>query len=243
MSGVLTDSHNAWVQKLYHPIRLREGRVYTDEEVLELPSTMSTHRYYQEWQLRKRSTRRLVQYLQRKKGLITILEVGCGNGWLSRCLATVNGSRVIGMDINTVELQQATRVFSHIPNLKFLYGDMQSDIVPDATEDIIVFAASIQYFPSLRVAIRHAMKKLRNGGEIHIIDSPIYKPSELDAARKRTMDYYSKMGYAGMTDYYFHHDTTSLDEFNHKMLYQPSALQFSWSPFKNPFPWICIPKK
>ena len=243
MSSVLHNNQHAWVQDLYHPMRHQEGRVYTDEEVLDLPATLPTHRHYQEWQFRKRSTRRLVQYLERKKGLITILEVGCGNGWLSRCLASVSGSRVIGIDINSVELQQATRVFSHIPNLQFLQGDMQSDIVSDGTADIIVFAASIQYFSSLSSVIRHAMKKLRKDGEIHIIDSPIYKPGELDAARKRTMDYYHKMGYAGMSEHYFHHDTTSLDEFNYKMLYQPSTLQFSLSPFKNPFPWICIPKK
>ena len=243
MSTVLTDNHYAWVQHFYHPIRQQEGRVYTDEEVLELPTTQPAHRHYQEWQMRKRSTRRLMQYIQRKKGLITIMEVGCGNGWLSRRLATVSGSRVIGMDINTVELQQATRVFSNIPNLQFLYGDIQSNIISDEIADIIVFAASIQYFPSLPVVIRHAIKKLRSRGEIHIIDSPIYKPGELVAARKRTMDYFHQMGFACMTEHYFHHDTTSFNEFNYKMLYQPSALQFSLSPFKNPFPWICIQKK
>ncbi len=240
MNAVLSHNENAWVQNLYHPIREKEGRTYTDDEVLALPSTNPSHRHYQEWQLRKRSTGRLLQHLRRKRGLITIVEVGCGNGWLSRCMATVSGSRVIGIDINSVELQQAIRVFSHIPNLQFLYGDMQSDAVPDLSADFIVFAASIQYFPSLPAAIMHAKKKLRSNGEIHIIDSPLYKPAELEAAQQRTQDYYRNLGYPDMSGHYFHHSTTGLNDFNYKILYQPSAFQLSLSPFKNPFPWICI---
>ncbi len=76
----------------------------------------------------KRTARRLVHYLGARKKTLEILEVGCGNGWLTHQLADIPGTRVTGLDINFTELQQAARVFSNDPNLRFIHGDMRSGI-------------------------------------------------------------------------------------------------------------------
>ncbi len=233
----------AGLKQLYQRLREKEGRIYSDEQVMKLPTISKSHAYFHEWQMRKRSSKRLIQYLHQKKYPLSILEIGCGNGWLCHQLAHVSGSQVTGADINQPELQQATRVFSHIPNLKFVYGNMASDTFDDMQFDIVVMAACIQYFPSLQEMIRHSMKRLKPKGEIHIFDSPLYKPGEAEAARDRTIAYYKELGFPDMANHYYHHTITDLVDFDCTMLYRPSSLQHYLLQYKNPFPWVRIMKQ
>ena len=152
--------------------RDREGYWYSDEEVASLPDIAADHPKFRNWRERKRSCQRLVRYLAFRKKSVSILEVGCGNGWLAFQLATVPGSRVVGLDMNFSGLQQAARVFRHQPNLKFMMGDFCSDLLEGLNFDIIVFAGSIHHFPSVQVALEAAFQQLAKGGEIHILDTP-----------------------------------------------------------------------
>ena len=68
-----------------------------------------------------------------------------------------NRAKVTGMDINTVELTQARKVFAKVTNLKFSEGDIRSGILGDEKFDLIVFAASIQYFESLKEILKVAI--------------------------------------------------------------------------------------
>lgn len=147
--------------------------LYTDKEVALLPRLNSNHPRYREWTGRDTSSERLVRYLSAHKRAAGILEIGCGNGWLSSRLSTVPGSRVVGLDPNLGELRQAARVFRRQPNLKFIYGEFYSDILQDLCFDVIVLAATIHYFSSPRNIIRDALAYLRPHGELHIIDSPL----------------------------------------------------------------------
>jgi ubiquinone/menaquinone biosynthesis C-methylase UbiE len=149
---------------------------YTDAEVAKLPFIGRGHPHYPQWVPRQASWRRLVHYLSDQKSAASILEVGCGNGWLSHQLAAVPGSRVVGLDPNFMELQQAARVFRRQPNLKFIYGDFYSDVLQGLSFDIIVFAAVIHHFPSLSQVLEEALPYLRPRGEIHILDSRLYPP-------------------------------------------------------------------
>src|ERR1700749_4063432 len=90
----------------YAGLRKKQGRTYSDTEVLSLPSIHSSHTFYKEWMVRKRSCKKLLRYIRKKGGVQNILEVGCGNGWLSAQLATNTNATVIGLDINDIELQQ-----------------------------------------------------------------------------------------------------------------------------------------
>ncbi len=175
--------------------------------------------------------------------MLKILEVGCGNGWLAHRLVSVHGYDVTGTDINLAELQQAARVFSHIPYLQFVYGGINAEKIEDKEYDFIVFAASMQYFSSLRDTITLAFPKLKTNGEIHIIDSPFYTSTEMEAAKKSTRDYYTNLGFTEMTEYYFHHTMDELASFRYKILYKPSFIRHRILNNKNPFPWICIKKQ
>lgn len=169
-----------------------------------------------------------------------MLEAGCGNGWLCHMISDIPGSRVIGVDVNFTELQQAARVFQDFPNLHFIYTDINSGLFRENKFDIIVFAASIQYFESLEEILGSALKLLKPGGEIHIIDSPFYSNSEIKAAQQRSRIYYEEAGFPAMASCYFHHCLEELKPYHYSIMYNPRKLLNRFSKIKRPFFWICI---
>ncbi len=224
----------------YIGLRNKEKKTYTDEEVRQLPNCDPSHLHYKEWQIRKNSSKKLLDYLTNKKKPLQILEIGCGNGWLSHRLSSIPRSRVLGLDINFTELQQAARVFNHCPKIKFMYGDIQSGILSGRQFDIIVFAASIQYFRLPDEVLDDCLQYLKPQGEIHIIDSFFYSPKAISGAKERSAQYFTSMGYPEMSDHYFHHTLSDLSQFRYKVLYNPGSFWNRFSKYRIPFPWICI---
>ena len=227
-------------EQLYIGLRKKEGRVYSDAEVAILPYIHNTHPHYKEWLIRKHSCKALLHYIKQKDTVFSILEVGCGNGWLSAQLATHIDVEVTGLDINTKELEQAKKVFGRIAGLNFINGSLQTDQLKDKKFDMIILAASIQYFPSLKQTIKLALEYLTLLGEIHIMDSPFYQQQELDAARQRTKAYYNALGFPEMAAHYHHHTLAELDSFQYKILHHPFSWKNKLSIKKNPFYWITI---
>jgi ubiquinone/menaquinone biosynthesis C-methylase UbiE len=228
-------------ETLYIRLRQKEGRIYSDEELIGLPDIQTTHTHYREWQLRKHSLKKLIGHLKRKNKPLDILEIGCGNGWLSHRLSIISGSKVIGTDINFTETQQAARVFQQITNLHFIYTSVERGVFKEKSFDSIIFAASIQYFSSLHETIGNTLPLLKPGGEIHIIDSPFYSVSEVLPAQQRSRHYYESVGFCQMADFYFHHSLDELKGFNYSLLFNPTSIRSRLSGNKNPFHWICIP--
>ncbi len=225
-------------EQLYTGLRKKEGRIYSDEELLYLPEIDQDHPLYDEWQIRKESYQRIKKYIEKNISPMKILEVGCGNGWLSHRLSSISGAEVTGIDINALEITQAQRVFSHHSHLNFLNSGI--DTIRNHQFDLVVFAASIHYFPSLDTIIEMALTKLKRTGEIHILDTPFYKPVELADAKKRSLEHFSQLEFPEMSGYYFHHTINELRSFDPELLYQPSFFQKQIKNNKNPFPWFRI---
>jgi SAM-dependent methyltransferase len=227
-------------EKKYIEIRTLESRLYTDDELIRLPDIEPSHPHWKEWRMRAQSLRRLTRYLGRRKTSLDILEIGCGNGWLAHHLAEIPGARVTGVDINFTELQQAARIFSNDPNLRFIHGDIRSGILEDRRFDYIIFAAAIEHFPSLKKIIHFCLANLKGTGEIHIIDTAFCRPEEVKLEERRTKAYFSSFGYPEMADYYYHPTLADLRSFRYKMLYHPRFLRNRWFGRLNPHPWIRI---
>lgn len=245
MSGSISnrnDANEVWrvFEKIYLQVRKAEQRLYNDEEVKSLPDINSSHPHSNEWRQRKESCDRLIKYLGKKQKTLAILEIGCGNGWFSAQLAKNASWKVIGMDINKEELTQAARVFQKIQNLEFIHGDIRAGSLKQENFDVIVFASSIQYFPSLIEIVKAALSLLRNDGEIHILDTAFYTSKEIDVARQLTKDYYTGIGFPEAASYYFHHNIQDLGDFNRKILYNPKSWIYKFRKNKNPFYWICV---
>ncbi|MDP4211048.1 MAG: class I SAM-dependent methyltransferase [Bacteroidota bacterium] len=249
-SSILTNIHfpgnenpgNSLFEKKYISIRCMENRLYSDDEVASLPDISRQHSHFSEWIIRKRSSQRLIRYLTARKRRLNILEVGCGNGWLAHGLSEIPGAEVTGLDINFTELQQAARVFNEHEHLRFIYGDITSGILHDRLFDVIVFAASIQYFHSLTDSFCKCLKLLKRDGEIHLIDSPLYLSGEIEAAKQRTFSYYDSLGYPEMSEYYFHHDIRELQVFNHKIMQNPNSVFNRFLGSRDCFHWIRVKK-
>lgn len=224
----------------YLLLRRKEGRIYTDDEVIQLPAIIKKHPYYNEWLIRKRSCDHLIKYLKDKNAPLDILEVGCGNGWLSAKLSGISFTQVTGIDINTEELDQAKRVFSHVRNLEFLNGGIQNEVLNGRQFNVIVFAASIQYFSSLTDILHCALKRLKPNGEIHILDSHFYSSGGLKAARRRSIEYFNSIGFPEMIEHYFHRSLDELRQFNVKFLHDPHSIFNRFRKNNNPFYWIRI---
>jgi ubiquinone/menaquinone biosynthesis C-methylase UbiE len=227
-------------EELYVAVRLKEGRIYSEKEIAELPAIPTSHPHYKEWLIRKRSCNRLQKYIKRHGHICNILEIGCGNGWLSARLADCSRAKVTGLDVNSVELAQARKVFGSVANLKFQAGDIRSGILGDEKYDLIVFAASIQYFESLKEILKVAIRYLTLQGEIHIIDSRLYQPYEIASAKQRSKNYFTDIGFPEMSKFYFHHCIHEIESLRFSILSDPNSWMNKLLFRRNTFHWLTI---
>ena len=231
-------------ENLYVQVRKKEGRIYPDMVVKTLPLFYKNHPLKSEWIIRQKSCDKILKYISRKKYKI-ILEIGCGNGWLSNNILEKCGCFVAGVDVNREELKQAARIFGRNDNVRFIYGNIFEDIFPHEIFDMIIFAASIQYFSNIDKTLSSVFRFLKASGEIHIIDSKFYHENEVDGARERSRRYYSELGIQEMTKYYFHHSWNELDKFNYlimnsKFYKMSKVLNLNKKLRQTNFPWIAI---
>lgn len=232
-------------EKIYLSLREKEQRVYADDIVKSLPDVPANHTLQKEWRMRKSTLRRLMRYL-RKAGLgkqVTILELGCGNGWLCHQLSALTNSEVLGVDINEQELLQGARLFKQINNLCFLHADIITTSLPYSQFDSIILSASLHYFRDLDLLFAKLYSLLAKNGEIHVLDSPIYHQDQIHSAQSRTRKYFEQKGFPMMGQYHYHHSWKTLNHFEPTVLYNPYIflnkirIRFFAS---SPFPWIKI---
>lgn len=239
-SGLAT---NREFEKNYVELRQKEKRLYADNIVRGLPEISADHPLKKEWKFRQASLKNLCGYLQTKQGPRRILELGCGNGWFSRHLALLPNTEVLGIDLNETELLQAATVFHNISQLSFAYADiLKGSSLPEF--NYIVLASSLQYFPDVKKLADRLLHQLAPSGEIHILDTPIYKSIEVISARARSAEYFQEQQ-SGMKPFYHHHDWSIFNDLTVEVLYDPHTIvnRLSGLVFvRSPFPWICIKK-
>jgi SAM-dependent methyltransferase len=230
---------NKLFEDVYLEVRMAEGRLYDDSVVSRLPEIGKTHPLAAEWSIRQRSLKRFMKYLHaRNPG--RILEIGCGNGWMSRHFAdALPRTRVVAVDANEMEIEQARRLFFR-PNLQF---ERRRFIPEDLGEkfDLIVLASSLQYFRDGASLIRRLFECLLPDGEIHVMDTPFYRWEDIDRAKKRTVDYFTNLGFPEMIPYYHHHGWHELEGFFYEKLFDPDTLSGWLNKIRfshRGFPWI-----
>jgi SAM-dependent methyltransferase len=231
-------------ERKYLELRAIENRIYSDDVVKRLPDFDRNSEHKREWTSRSHSYKRLVDHLSAKKTSLSILEIGCGNGWLSNNISrTFSESTVFALDINETELLQGQRVFHDRGNLKFVYADIFTCDLSNQSFDIIILAACTSYMKDLSALFSRLLDLLSPLGEIHLIDNPIYQPDEIDIVRKRSGEYIKGIGCPEMKLYYHHHDWSSFQQFYFEVLYDPLSIPNRFRQFArgdSPFPWIKV---
>ena len=238
---------------LYLRVRELEARLYSDSVVKRLPRWQGppgekTHR--NEWRMREATLSLLEGYLRKMGRVLRILDLGCGNGWLSRRLAEIEGCTCVGLDTNEQELKQGARVFAQNPSLCFALGDVF--LFPEGLEDsghgwdIITLVSSVQYFPNLIALMERLLSLLNPKGEIHIWDSNFYEDDEVVAAQARTEIYYRRLGIPEMGSYYFHHTFGELRSWVDATPNLDLTVSHPFSSYRRPrlvFPWLRLRRK
>ncbi|MFC7519179.1 class I SAM-dependent methyltransferase [Xanthomonas populi] len=235
-------------EQQYLQIRRKEGRLYTDAQVRSLPRPSGKLGASLEWQVRALSSALLVRHLQAHAGEGAIAELGCGNGWLSQLLAQSLQRDVCGIDVNRTELTQAARVFGHDQRLSFIAADIQTLELPRELFDAIVLPACIQYFADPAALVIRLLAQLRDGGELHILDSPLYPDQQRASdSAARSLRYFTELGVPALAAHYHQHTYVSFDRFVVQLLFdprRPSARLRRMFKVKQPhFPWLCFRKQ
>lgn len=229
------------LEKTYLGIRDKENRIYTDDEVRQLPYGIpKAHIHYKEWKIRQLSLKKLISIIDDTQ--TRILDLGCGNGWMSYQLSKQN-IEVVGLDINEYELEQARRVFGE-ENPTFVYGDV-FDELGIGTFDAIVISAALQYFQDPVKLIERLYDYLNAEGIVIVMDTFIYANNEVDRARERSIKYFEEMGSPQMSQYYFHHSKEIFKPFRSKLIYLPGRISKILGKFGrvfNPFPVYIVYK-
>jgi len=168
----------------YEDIRRAEGRGSNHPAFyLALPFADLTGNFSDQWRIRGRSYRFLERHLLpllegRHGDNFRALDIGAGNCWLSYRL-TLHGHRPVAVDLcsNAYDgLEAAGHYASVLPEF-FARIEAEMNCLPfdDAQFDVAIYNASFHYSTDYERTLREALRCLRPGGTILIIDSPTYQ--------------------------------------------------------------------
>jgi SAM-dependent methyltransferase len=194
----------------YEYIRCKEGRCSQDPAFyLALPFTDLTGNFSHQWRIRARSFR----YLERKLlpriskvygSSLRILDIGAGNGWLS-CRLALAGHRSVAVDLcaNVFDGLEAAAAFASVLQEFFPRFQVDMNELPfeNAQFDVAIYNASLHYSTDYVSTIREAVRCLRPGGTILIVDSPSYTSAAAGEAMRaeRARRFHAEFGARGRT--------------------------------------------
>lgn len=233
----LSTSFNGFEQA-YIKLRKAEGWLLEDKKLMQLPFTKKGDPHHHEWQRRAHSLKKLLAFL-RKEDRGSVLDLGCGNGWMSAKIAEL-GYEVTGMDVNNTELKQAKRVFGG--NINWLLEDVFL-YQPDQSFKFIILSASFQYFEHADKLLTKLLSLLAENGSLVIMDTFLYEENEIESAKKRSAAYYKSMGADTMLKHYFHRSKRDLFPHTFEYLFKAQGKWHRKLLKSTPFPIIRIAKQ
>lgn len=216
---------------LYETVRSREQRIHPDEVVRGLPASGKRTAHPAEWRVRARSLANLLRALRAQGNRLRVLDIGCGNGWMSAAIAA-EGHSVVALDMHGIELEQAARVFAD-RDVTWCLGDPREVDLPSSHFDAVVFAASLQYFGDLPALFDRVRPSLVPGGAVHVLDTVLYADrTAAEAALERSRSYYAGLGAADMAGHYHAHCLNDLQAVGRTVV-----LHHPTSPGRPCWPW------
>lgn len=234
-------------EALYLAAREREGRRLGVEAVRRLPDPPPGSPHAREWRTRAASADRLLSHLSGRRAR-TVLDLGCGTGWLAARMARTLGARVTGVDVNRSELALAAEAFDGVAGLELVLADVFEDVLPRESFDAAVVASAAQYFPDLPRLVTRLFELLAPGGEVLLFDGPLWRSAaEAAGARGRSRLHYESVGTPGLAEAFHHHERAALAPFSPRWYYLPErplarlARRVLRRPL-SPFPFVGIPR-
>ncbi len=152
-------------------------------ELLALPYIRSGPLAAQ-WRVRARTFERFMEVVVRPLAAgsaarpLRVLDLGAGNGWLCHRLARL-GHETLALDIrdDVVDGLGAAAAYAAVLRRRFPRVVASFDALPlrERRFDVAVFNASLHYALDLDATLAEAVRSVRSGGRIAILDSPFYR--------------------------------------------------------------------
>jgi SAM-dependent methyltransferase len=92
-----------------------------------------------------------------------LLDVGCGNGWSSYCLAK-SGYEVTGVDLNPGQFEPPS-----LPSLRLQEGSAMDLPFPDASFDAVGCYQTLEHVPDPGAALREMFRVVGRGGVVVVV--------------------------------------------------------------------------
>ncbi len=100
-------------------------------------------------------------------GVVSVLDVGCGDGFLAARLSR-RVPNVVAVDIDQPVLDRARARFPDTP-VTWCRGDVLTDVVTPGTFDAVVSNATLHHLPDIRTGLRRLSSLARPGGIVAIV--------------------------------------------------------------------------
>lgn len=181
-------AHFAPFLRDYTAIRSAEGYGYGDlERYQRLPEVRPEDPLAWQWRMRARSLavlrRRVLDPLANARHLssgspaLRVLDVGAGVSWLSNRLALC-GHLPCAVDLNDDPGDGLGAWRYYATTWPRLQAEFDRLPLADAQADLVIYNAALPYSTDYRVTLAEALRVLRPGGRIVVMDSPIYRHDE-----------------------------------------------------------------
>ena len=108
-------------------------------------------------------TRKLLGYVE-LNGKQDLLEVGCGNGVVSKYIAKNYGSSIVGIDVDPEQIELARKDTVGMPNIRFLEADATSLPFENDSFDIVLSFGVMHHIYNWLDALKEIGRVLRAKG-------------------------------------------------------------------------------
>ncbi len=156
----------------YSAVRAAEHREVAADEVCVLPQTRPDHPLAAMWSERAASHERFESAIAEIQPAMAI-DVGAGCGWLASRLSAA-GWRAAAIDITVAGGDGLASAVHHGSDLLLVRAEMEALPFASNSVDLAVLNASLHYAADVRAAIAEAIRVLREGATLVVLDSPVY---------------------------------------------------------------------
>ncbi len=163
----------------YTTIRKAEGRGSDSAEYyLRLPWCEPGHPIAWQWEIRRRTFDCLQRDLLPRLGrALRILDLGAGVGWLSNRLHGL-GHRPCSVELSVDERDGLGAARHFKPVWPLLQAEFDRLPLPDDVADVALYNASLHYSVDYVATLGEALRVLRPGGWVIVLETPIYRREE-----------------------------------------------------------------
>ena len=177
----------------YAAVRIAEHRELTAAEVQTLPIVDPDHPLAEMWDQRARTFEQFCAAIAHVEPG-HVIDIGAGCGWLAAHLANA-GWQAAAIDVTVEGGDGLAAARYHSTEIFLARAEMQ--VLPFASDtiDLAVFNASLHYAADVSQALREAVRVVRPGGLLGVIDSPVFRDPTAGRAMVDEFDLHAKRSY------------------------------------------------